>query len=190
MKIFSGWLFDIYPNETGLTVWMIGEDGKRRRFVQDFTATVYAAGPSARLRSLWRWLQRQPVPVRLGRTERLDVFFGMTVVLSIEILQPGKLDELFRNMVTAYADLTFYDGDISLALRYAAAYGVFPLARCEVEVADVPEAPDGRVVRITALDTPWDLEPAPAPLRIMSLEPDCDPAHGEPKEIIVSYERV
>ena len=182
-ETICGWLFDIYPNETNLTLWLIGEDGKRHRFVQDFAATVYAAGPAPRLRALWRWLQEQPVPVHLLRLERKDVFLGMTVVLAVEILQPVKLDGLFRDMVEAFPDLTYYDGDISLPLRYAAAFGVFPLAQVRMEVQGE------KVVNITPMDTPWDIEPVSAPLRILSLEPDCDPAHGDPKAIIVSYER-
>ena len=41
----TGWLLDVYPNETNLTVWLIGEDGQRCRFFQDFSASLYAAGP-------------------------------------------------------------------------------------------------------------------------------------------------
>ena len=184
MQTINGWLFDIYPNETGLTLWLIGEDGQRYRFFQDFSATVYAAGPSARLRALWRSLREQPVPVRLSRAERTDVFQGKTVTLAVEVQQPARLDELFRTMTAAFPDLTWYDGDISLALRHAAAFGVFPLARCVVELRGE------KIASLTTLDTPWDLEPVPAPLRVLSLEPDCDPAHGEPRALIVSYERV
>jgi DNA polymerase-2 len=202
MQTFTGWLLDVYPNETNLTLWLIGEDGERHRFVQDFAATVYAAGPAPHLRKLWNWLKAQAVPVHLSRTERRDVFQGssaprgaetadgglmpprLATVLAVEVQQPVKLDEIFRSMVAAFPDLTYYDADISLPLRYAAAFGVFPLARCRLEVRGKT------IVGITPLDTPWDLEPVPAPLRILSLEPDCDPAHGEPRAIIVSYERV
>ena len=85
-ETITGWLFDIYPNETNLTVWLIGEDGQRYRFVQDFAATVYAAGSSPRLRELWKWLEAQDVPVHLSRTERRDVFRGTVTVLAVEIL--------------------------------------------------------------------------------------------------------
>jgi hypothetical protein len=203
MQTITGWLFDLYPDEAGLSVWLIGDDGKRHHYFQDFTATLYAAGPAASLRSLWRWLKEQPIPVRLSRAERKDVFSathvaetadggskpprlvsGMVTVLAVEVLQPVKLDELFRNMAAAYPDLTYYDADISIALRHAAKYDTFPLARCRLEVCGE------KIVNISALDTPWDLEPEAAPLRIMSLEPDCDPARNDPKSILVSYDRV
>jgi len=183
-KIITGWLFDVYPNETNLTVWIIGEDGQRYRLVQDFAASLYAAGSSPRLRELWKWLENQPIPTRLSREERKDVFKGMVTVLAVKVLQPSRLDELFRNMAATFPDLTYYDADISPSLRYAAAFNVFPLARCRVEVRGE------KVESITPLDTPWDLEPEPAPLRILSLEPDCDPAHGLPKSVTVAHGRV
>jgi DNA polymerase II len=183
-ETITGWLFDVYSNETNLTLWLIGDDGERHRFVQDLAATFYAAGPSPRLRMLWKWFKTQAVPVRLKRLERKDVFRGMITVLAVEVVQPVKLDGLFRDTVAAFPDLTYYDADISLPLRYAAAFDVFPLARCRLEVRVE------KVVSITPLDTPWDLEPEPAPLRTLTLEPDCDPAHGNPKTVVVSYEHV
>jgi len=182
-ETMTGWLFDIYPNETNLTLWVIGDDGQRRRLFQDFSVSVYATGPFPRLRQLWKWLEGQPVPVSLSRQERRDVFRGMVSVLAVEMSQPARLDGLFRAMVSEFPDLTFYDGDISIALRYAAVFNVFPLARCTVEIQG------DRVIRIVPLDTPWDLEPEPAPLRILTLEPDCDPARGTPKSITFSFPR-
>ena len=219
---FTGWLFDVYPNPTNLTVWLIGEDGRRQRFTQDFAPVLYAAGPPARLRQLWRYLKTQPggfvppernaagttpaaqpggfvpperdaagttpaaqpIPLRLSRRQRRDVFQGMLPVLTIEVLQPQKLDELFRAWTAAFPDLVWYDADISVPLRYMAAFDLFPLARCRLEVRQ------STILDITPLDSPWDLEPEPAPLRILSLEPDCDPAHASPTAIIASYERV
>src|SRR5512137_620113 len=128
-EILTGYVFDVYPNETDLTVWLIADDGRRLCFVQDFAPCLYAAGPAERLRQLWKWLKQQPVPVRLSRTERRDIFSGMISVLVVEVLQPARLDKLFRDMVAAFPDLNWYDADISIPLRYMAAFDVFPLAR-------------------------------------------------------------
>ena len=179
----TGWLLDVYPNETNLTVWIIAEDGRRLRFYQDFPATVHAAGPPARLRALWKWLAGQPVPVRLGRVQRRDVFQGPIAVLAAEVLQPIRLDGLFRAMCAAFPDLTYYDADISIGLRYAARYDVFPLARCRLELRG------DTITRISPLDSPWDLDPEPAPLRILTLEPDVDPHRAQPRSLDVSFER-
>ena len=168
-RTVTGWLLDVYPNEANLTLWVIGLDGRRYRFYQDFGATVYAAGPSPRLRALWKWLSAQPIPVHLERTERLDVFHGKTTILAATVLQPVKLDELFHSMVEAFPELTYYDADISVPLRHAAAFGVFPLARCRFELRGK------KVIGLAPINTPWELDPEAVPLRILRLEPDSVP---------------
>jgi DNA polymerase-2 len=48
---------------------------------------------------------------------------------------------------------------------------------------------DGQIREIEALDSPWDLDPQPAPLRALEIEPDCDPAHARPRALIARGER-
>ena len=183
-EILTGWLLDIYAEETFVTLWLLEDNGQRRCLTHAFSAVFFAAGPPDQLRSLWRWLSEQEIPVHLSRAERKDVFQGLLTVLSVEVMQAPLLDQLFRKTTDTFPNLTYYDGDISVALRYAARFGVFPLARCQV-VANAD-----RVQTITPLDSPWDLDPKPAPLRSLSLEPDCDPAQACPRQVLVSYERV
>lgn len=183
-EILTGWLLDIYSDETAVTLWLMEANGQRRCLTHAFPATFYAAGPTSQLRALWRWLSNQDVPVHLSRTQRKDVYQGRMTVLAVEVTHAPQLDNLFRQVVDVFPDLTYYDADISIPLRYAACYRVFPLAHCRVIVND------DRIVQITALDTPWDMAPEPAPLRILSLEPDRDPARGMPRHIVVSYANV
>ncbi|GAG63137.1 unnamed protein product, partial [marine sediment metagenome] len=58
---------------------------------------------------------------------------------------------------------------------------VFPLARCRV-IADEK----GVVSEIEALESAWDTETDPAPLRHLLFQPDVDPTHAEPAWITVS----
>jgi DNA polymerase-2 len=183
-EIFTGWLLDLYADEKDVSLWLLDDDGQRRHLTHTFPAVFYAAGSPTQLRTLWQWFSSQKIQVRLARTERLDVFEGLITVLAVEVLHAPQLDALFRQVATAFPNLVYYDIDIPLSLRYAAALGVFPLARCRVE------AGENRVINITALDTPWELEPNPAPLRSLSLEPDRDPAQSLPRHLIVSYEKV
>lgn len=183
MKV-TGWLFDVYPNEQeGVTLWLIGEDGERHCLQHTFPVTFYAAGPSVRLRALWQYLEGQAVPVRLSRMERRDLFSGQITVLACEVIHPSALYGVFQQASQSFPDLTYYDADIHLALRYAAALDVFPPARCEVETLG------NQVQSIRPLDTRWELDPAPAPLRSLSLEPDVEPSHQTPKGIIFQYNR-
>ncbi len=188
----SGWFLEVYPELSldsdspgGVVVWFLSEAGERFRFRQPFPVTFFAAGPALRLRALWRFLQKQPIPVVLSRRERRDLFAEQPLaVLAVEVAQAAAQPRLFQQVADAFPDLTYYDADIPLALRYAALYGVFPLARCNLVCSE-----DGLVQSVEALDTPWDLDAPAPPLRVLSLEPDSDPAHREPQHLLARFER-
>jgi hypothetical protein len=117
MKELTGWLLDIYPETLGgVTLWLVGQDGQRYRLQQPFPVTFYAAGPSARLRHLWRYLQTQSASLTLSRTERRDLFADkMIPVLAIQLGNPAAQPALFQQISVAYPDLTYFDADIPLA---------------------------------------------------------------------------
>lgn len=182
----TGWLFDLYacPQE-GVVLWLLDEQGGRRCLRQPFPVTFYAAGPAGQLRALWRFLQAQPVPVRLSRQEGRELFTPQPLnVLAIQTDRTAAQPSLFRQIINHFPGLVYYDADIPLTLRYAARHGVFPLARCRVVAGQ-----DGEVQEISALDSPWDLDHPPAPVRILSLEPDSDPAHASPRRLSIRCDR-
>jgi DNA polymerase-2 len=177
MADLTGWLLDLYEDRNnGLVVWLVGDDGIRRRLHQPFPITFYAAGTNGQLRALWRWLKVQPEQLRLERGERRDLFQKEPVtVLTVTVLNTAEQAPLFRRISEAYPDLTYYDADLQLSLRYAAATGAFPLAHCRSEAGE-----DGLIHSLRALDSPWDLDPALPELNVMHLAPDCDPNHAAP----------
>ena len=135
MHELRGWLFDVYAHpQSGLTIWMIGEDDRRYAWRCPFLVTIHAAGPFPRLRALWRWLQTDPAGVHLARTAQNDLFTGRVDALSFQVDAP-KRDALFNRVRRAFPDLTYYNADVPLAVHFAAAYGVYPLTRCRVAVA-------------------------------------------------------
>jgi len=186
MPELTGWLLDLFDEPGGgIVLWLLGADGRRHRLHQDFPVTFYAAGPALRLRQLWQHLHAQPVPVELGREERRDLFRPEPVtVLSIRAEHPADQPPLFQHLARLFPDLDWYDADLHLSLRYAARYGTFGLARCRAE-ADA----DGKLHALTVLDSPWELDPPPAPLRVLTLEPDADPFHAAPASVAFTHGR-
>jgi len=182
----TGWLLDLYPNQQGGTsLWLLGDDGLRYHLHQPFPTTFYAAGPAPRLRLLWHFLENQPTQVALSRAERRDLFQENPIsLLAIQVAQPAAQPRLFQQLAESFPDLSYYDADVPLALRYAAVHNAFPLARC---LASVDET--NTIHEIKILDSPWDLDPPPAPLRILHLEPDCDPSRKAPKAVLIRCER-
>jgi DNA polymerase II len=197
----TGWLLDVFAQEgrthqgengypvaspDGVVLWLLGEDGVRRRVCQPFPVTFYAAGPTGRLRALQQHLEGQPIPLNLHWAERRDLFCQQPLtVLAVQVYQPSTQPRLFQKIARQFSDLTYYDADVHLALRYAAAYGVFPLAYCRFTTNQ-----NNQVENITPLDSPWDLDPLTPPLRVMSITPDVDPEHTSPSYLTIRCDRL
>jgi DNA polymerase-2 len=162
----------------GLSLWLLGQDGKRHHLRQQVAAKFYIAGPSTQLRLAWKWLASQPEKPVLAREERRDLFSGMIPVLSVEMSQPLDLPRLFGRISKTFPDLIYYDADLHLSLRHAARYGTYPLAECEMEV-DLQK----HVHEIQVLSSPWDIEFQPPPLSVITMEPEVDPFHTEPRKV-------
>ncbi len=134
--ILSGWLLDVYADaQSGLVVWLLGEDGQRYQLQQPFRTTFYAAGPFPRLRELWLYIRRHNLPVQLSRTQREDLFDGLLDVMSIDA-DAASQPALFRRIQPQFPDLDFYDADIPLSVQYAAQFNIFPTLKCQVTVED------------------------------------------------------
>jgi DNA polymerase-2 len=186
MSRLKGWLFDLYAApQGGMTVWIIDESGKRLQCWQPFPLTFYAAGPSGRLRGLWRFLENQQFPVALSRAERRDLFQATAQpVLGAACSSQEQLQGVFSRARAAFPDLEYYDVDIAPALRHAAHHGTFPLAYCAFELDG------GQITAITPLQTPWDLDLSTPSLRVLRLAPDSDPSHAAPLKVTIAYERL
>lgn len=190
MSEHRGWLLDVYADpQQGLAVWLLeeGPEGalRRLRLRQEFPVTFYAAGTAAQLRQLWRYLQALPAPPRLWRDERRDLFqLAPVTVLGIQVAQPAAQPALFSRVSQAFPDLTYYDADLPLSLRHAAVHNTFPLARCLLNASE-----NGLIQELEVQDTPWELDPEYPPLQILTLEPECDPAHATPTCLAASCGR-
>jgi len=163
---------------------LLCDDGRRRRLDQPFPVSCYAAGPADRLQELRTWLEARAERIGLHYTERRDLFEPKPVpVLAVETPTPGMQSAWFARAGRIFPDLIWYDADLALPLRHAARFGSFPLARLRLEV-------DGRgfVRDLAVLSSTWELDPQPAPLRILHLEPDCDPGHAAPRFLQLRWE--
>ncbi|MBE0574171.1 hypothetical protein IH575_04685, partial [Candidatus Dojkabacteria bacterium] len=186
MKKYSGSLFDLYEHSTkGVVLWLVGEDGKRYSFYQDFEIVFYARSSEEKLHDLCVFIRAKYSKeiVRLKRvTDKEDLFDGPQDVLGIGVSNSTLFKKLFREIQENFSDLVFYDVDIPLTVRYAAAHNVFMMANCEIEAE-----PDGKLIRIKALDAPDDVKPKLPRLRILSLLPDTDPSYKPPKYLVVKF---
>lgn len=181
-----GWLLDLYEDAVdGVRLWIISEEGERLCLHQPMPITFYAAGEAEQLRALWKMLRRQPGVLSLSRETRRDVFLADPIpVLQAVIDNPIRQTRLFREVQKQFPHLTYYDSDIAVTTRHSAVYNTFPMAFCEIE------ADENAVIQsLRVLNTRWDLAPLLPVFRILTLEPDCDPARGTPKLLRLRYQQ-
>jgi DNA polymerase-2 len=180
---YTGWLLDVYADlEGGISLWLLPDDSKERLHLRmAFPVTFYAAGDFSILRQAWCFLREKDVS--LARTRRRDLFTGEQDVLAITVPSPSRISRIFYEMSAQFPTLDYYDADIPLTLRFIARTGVHLLGHCQIK------AQDEQVVRIEALDSPWEIDPAPIPLRILCLSPDTDPAHHPPSKLLVRHDK-
>ncbi len=178
MQVVSGWLLDVFENTQapGVVIWLLGEKGERLRLQQPFPIIFYIAGPAEHLREVWRFLQEHPAAPRLSRTQKRDLFQPQMVdLLAVEVASFSDQQYLFRQLLERFPTLTYYDTDLNIAVRHAARYKTFPLCHLRVKFYE-----SGLIQELEVLDQRWDLDPQLPDLRVLRLEPDCDPAHAAP----------
>ena len=178
-----GWLFDVYPQGQGVSLWLLDRQGEALQLRDGFTPCFYVQGPPTELRQAWRLLQARWPQLVLARAERRELFLDEDIeVLQVGVPVPAQLPRVLHYLAEAKPDLTYYNADIPLAQRYVLAREIFPLAYCAVEHQD------GRVERIEALNSPWQVEYELPPLRVMTLRLDGEqrnPGRGHRGDLLV-----
>src|SRR3972149_5474000 len=99
-------------------------------------------------------------------------------VLEFLLLDPERQPALLRQLAVPRPGITLYDCDVSPALTYCHARGIFPLAKVTVTtdrdslrpgVASGPEGDRDRELRYEVEGSAWDLEYPEPPLTLMAL---------------------
>src|SRR3990172_5176564 len=105
-KKVRGWIFDVYPSALGkIAVWIIGEDGKRVRFVDSLQPKIYVYGKEYDLERLtdkfflnqtilsWNFASKYAHPTDAQKAKVLEVTLAdsrKTSALTQSILKEGN----------------------------------------------------------------------------------------------------
>ncbi|TAK12351.1 MAG: hypothetical protein EPO32_08655 [Anaerolineae bacterium] len=177
-----GWLLDAYPDEqAGAVLWLLGEDGARRRLAMPFPVTFYLGGASDCLADARAWLAERQDPPVMEFMERRELFRGPQTVLAVQAATEIHAMRWARALRRRFRRLYYYDIDIPFSVRLLAAAGVFPTARVQAAV-------DGkRIESIRALDNPWDFQFDFPPVRTLYIQPDSPPAQTPLRSLRLIY---
>lgn len=155
---WTGWIFDAYPCDGGMRLWIITPEGRSASFIDPWSPRFFIGGD---YKSVQPFLDRKRLPLRLAPVEKMEVFSGER----IPVLEVGLPTRHYFSLAKELLDLRakVYDGDIQIVQAYHYDRGHFPLAKCEFVVED------GRVVDWGLRDDPWAIDYEIPPLRKVHL---------------------
>jgi DNA polymerase II len=158
-KIFSeGWIFDAYPEENGIRVWVITGEGRHQSFLDPWNPCLFVGDGAAAATEILRAL---PYPAEARYTEKREIFSGrMKPVLEIRVA-PSRYFPLAKKLQAHKLEL--FDADVHLVQAYHYDRRHFPLAKCAFETEG--DALAGWELK----DDPWALEYELPPLQYLHM---------------------
>jgi DNA polymerase-2 len=130
-----GRLFDLYPLESSMILWIREEDGSLCRFEDPFRPRFYARGKKSDLFDLFHSLQKRRCAAGYQWTRKRDLWSGDEVeVMEIEVVDSEYYAQLLRILPQWEEKMTFYNCDIPLPQSYLYERKIFPTGRCILEV--------------------------------------------------------
>jgi DNA polymerase-2 len=163
--MFEGWLFDIDDLGPEVALWIYDEAGRLVRLTDQFCQSVYVQGQQTLLADLAGEMERRAFVTQSGWTDRIEVWSGDTIrVLELRIGDSSLMPQLRRLAAARDRDLVFYNCDIPAAQHYLYVKRLFPLCKLACE-AD----PEGRVLELSALESPWNISLAMPKLNVMRM---------------------
>jgi DNA polymerase II len=130
----QGWLFDVYPAQTTMVVWLYQEDGTLLRLEDPFRPRLYARGRAGDLQALARATLRTHVCSRCELTRQREFWSGeLVTVMALEVADYEMFPRLLRRLPEFESRLTFYNCDLPLPQYYLYCRQIFPFGQCAVE---------------------------------------------------------
>ncbi len=183
----TGWLLDAYPVHAGMAVWLLADDGIRRRLIDPYAPAFYLAGTPADSTQAVRLLMQRHIAHRHRIVQRRELWEVDTIpVCEVAVLHPIQFQQAVRLVMEALPRLRVYQADVALPQLYFYDRCLFPFCRCMAAVSR-----DFIVQAIHACDSPWETDYPLPPLSMMELTLEGfspNPNHGGVFQLVVRVE--
>jgi DNA polymerase elongation subunit (family B) len=185
--MITGWLFDIYPSEHGMTLWFIDTEGRKHRAYDRFTPSCYLRVTERDTDRIAALLRAFPFPVLLSRESRREVYSNQDWdVLRVDIGSTLQFKTVIQRLERQLPHYVFFNSDISPQQLYLYHTGLFPLA-----YGDYAVTAEGRLTGWTLHDASDAIEYTLPPLTTLTLKnrPDVvSPKYRKLLQLEVTYD--
>ncbi len=148
-RTIHGWLFDLYPSASGITLWLVDREGRKERCHADFQPFFYMHVSKSEAESVEALLRGFPCRVSLSREQQREIYTDTPWdVLRVSVHDPTRLRHLVHLLEHHFPHFVFFNSDITPQQLFLYATDLFPLALGEYVVDG-----DGRLVE-------WHLQDA------------------------------
>jgi DNA polymerase elongation subunit (family B) len=131
----TGWLFDAYPTEKGITVWLIDVEGKKHKTVFPFHPMFYVNFNNDEERFLQSMRKQLPCEISLRKVEKKELYSQVVVnVLEVSVHNPMMFQKVVYALTKNFNFYKFYGADIKVIQLFYYTTQLFPLAYGEYEV--------------------------------------------------------
>jgi DNA polymerase elongation subunit (family B) len=131
----TGWLFDAYATEKGITVWIVDGEGKKYKTYYHFRPVFYVNLTKDEERFLHSMRKELPSEISLCRVERRDLYSRvMMPVLEVSVHNPLIFQKIVYTLLKHFNFYKFYGADIKVMQLFYYITQLFPLAFGEYEI--------------------------------------------------------
>jgi DNA polymerase elongation subunit (family B) len=134
-RTIQGWLFDLYPSPSGITLWLMDREGRKERCHADFAPFFYMHVSRHEEESVETLTRDFPCRVSLSREEQREIYTDTPRdVLRISVHDPTRLRALVHRLERRFPHFVFFNSDIPPQQLFLYATDLFPLALGEYVV--------------------------------------------------------
>lgn len=130
-----GWLFECYPSDAGMTVWLVDRNGVKKCCHHPFLPSFYLHLSATDRKRMDVLAARCPVPISFAMTEQREIYSGdVWEVVRVTVRRPARFAEVVRYFEQFFPHFAFFDADILPQQLFLYETGLFPLAFGEYDI--------------------------------------------------------
>lgn len=136
-KNVTGWLFDVYPAESHMVIWLIGVNGEKHRCYSDRTPSFFLHLDDTDRRRAIVLGNRCGSQLTFSTATQKELFTGDTFdVLNVTVPEPLKFKHVVRYYEKFFPHFAFYNSDLMPEQLWFYETQLFPLAYGEYSIED------------------------------------------------------